>query len=159
MNTNKLIGRSTAGSGVMEEITIGPNLTLVAGTLDASPAVGGDTSVGVMFDGQGGVIAINSVGTIQIPFNGTITGWILLETSSTPIAGSIVIDAWKDTYVNYPPTVADTIWGTKPSLTTAIKNTATGLSIAVSSGDIIKFNVDSVTSCVKVRLVLFITKT
>jgi hypothetical protein len=36
MNTNKLIGRSTAGLGVMEEITVGTGLTLSAGTLSAS---------------------------------------------------------------------------------------------------------------------------
>jgi len=39
MATNKLIGRSTAGVGVMEEITIGSGLTLSAGTLTASGAV------------------------------------------------------------------------------------------------------------------------
>ena len=39
MDTNKLIGRSTAGVGVMEEITIGSGLTLSAGTLTASGAV------------------------------------------------------------------------------------------------------------------------
>jgi hypothetical protein len=36
MNTNKLIGRSTAGTGVMEEITIGSGLSLSAGTLSAT---------------------------------------------------------------------------------------------------------------------------
>jgi hypothetical protein len=36
MNTNKLIGRSTAGSGVMEEITIGSGLSLSGGTLSAT---------------------------------------------------------------------------------------------------------------------------
>lgn len=38
MGTNKLIGRSTAGTGVMEEITIGSGLTLSAGTLSATGA-------------------------------------------------------------------------------------------------------------------------
>lgn len=33
MNTNKLVGRSTASTGIMEEITVGPGLTLSAGTL------------------------------------------------------------------------------------------------------------------------------
>lgn len=36
MATNKLIGRSTAGTGVMEEISVGSGLTLSAGTLSAS---------------------------------------------------------------------------------------------------------------------------
>jgi len=33
MNTNKLVGRSTAGTGIMEEITVGSGLTLSGGTL------------------------------------------------------------------------------------------------------------------------------
>ncbi|MEP7197276.1 MAG: hypothetical protein ABI851_12210 [Saprospiraceae bacterium] len=36
MSTNKLIGRSTAGTGVMEEITIGTGLSLSAGTLTST---------------------------------------------------------------------------------------------------------------------------
>jgi hypothetical protein len=36
MNTNKLIGRSTAGVGVMEEITVGTGLSLSGGTLNAT---------------------------------------------------------------------------------------------------------------------------
>jgi hypothetical protein len=33
MNTNKLVGRSSAGTGIMEEITVGSGLTLTGGTL------------------------------------------------------------------------------------------------------------------------------
>lgn len=44
MNTGKLLGRSTAGSGAIEEITIGSGLSLSAGTLSAT---GGGGSVGV----------------------------------------------------------------------------------------------------------------
>lgn len=36
MSTNKLIGRSSTGTGVMEEITVGTGLTLSAGTLSAT---------------------------------------------------------------------------------------------------------------------------
>jgi hypothetical protein len=36
MSTNKLIGRSSTGAGVMEEITLGTGLTLSAGTLNAT---------------------------------------------------------------------------------------------------------------------------
>ena len=43
MSTNKLVGRSTAGTGVMEEITIGTGLSLSGGTLNAT---GTSASVG-----------------------------------------------------------------------------------------------------------------
>ena len=36
MNTNKLVGRSTVGTGIMEEITVGTGLSLSAGTLSNS---------------------------------------------------------------------------------------------------------------------------
>jgi hypothetical protein len=36
MATNKLIGRSTAGTGVMEEISVGSGLSLSGGTLSAT---------------------------------------------------------------------------------------------------------------------------
>lgn len=40
MSTNKLVGRSTAGTGVMEEITVGSGLSLSGGTLSASTVSG-----------------------------------------------------------------------------------------------------------------------
>lgn len=44
MSTGKLLGRSTAGSGAIEEISIGSGLSLSAGTLSAT---GGGSSVGI----------------------------------------------------------------------------------------------------------------
>jgi len=40
MSTNKLIGRSTAGTGVMEEITVGTGLSLSGGTLSSTVSGG-----------------------------------------------------------------------------------------------------------------------
>lgn len=42
MATGKLVGRSTAGTGIMEEITVGSGLTLSAGTLTATGSGTGD---------------------------------------------------------------------------------------------------------------------
>lgn len=47
MATNKLIGRSTAGTGVMEQITVGSGLSLSGGTLSATGSGGSVTSVGL----------------------------------------------------------------------------------------------------------------
>jgi hypothetical protein len=41
MATGKLLGRSSAGTGVAEEITIGSGLSLAAGTLTASGSAAG----------------------------------------------------------------------------------------------------------------------
>jgi len=60
MATNKLIGRSTSGTGVMEEITVGSGLSLTSGTLSSS---GGTTAAGNTNEIQynnGGAFAANS---------------------------------------------------------------------------------------------------
>lgn len=48
MNTNKLIGRGTAGAGVMEEITLGTNLSLTGTTLNATSGSSGLTQAQVL---------------------------------------------------------------------------------------------------------------
>jgi hypothetical protein len=48
IDTNKLVGRSTAGVGVMEEITIGSGLTLSGGTLNATGG-GGSSATSNLF--------------------------------------------------------------------------------------------------------------
>ena len=81
-----------------------------------------------------------------------ITSWTLVADQT----GSIVIDLWKDTYANFPPTVADSITGSaKPTLSSAVKNqssTLTGWTTGVSSGDIIRFNVDSASTLTRITL-------
>ena len=67
MSTATILGRSTAGTGAIEEITIGSGLTLSAGTLTASGGGGGGLTVGttaiasgtigrVLFQGTGNVL-------------------------------------------------------------------------------------------------------
>ena len=105
-----------------------------------------------IIDGGGSAITTGQKGHIEIPFACTITGWTLVADQS----GSIVVDVWKDTYANFPPTVADTITGSeKPTLSSVQKNqdlTLTTWTTAVSAGDILAFNVDSVATATRVTL-------
>lgn len=99
-------------------------------------------------------------GFLMVPFDCTITGWDLIADAS----GSIVIDVWKDTYSNFPPTVADTIAGSeKPTLSTAQKNQDTSLSSWTTTltgyTDWLGFNVDSATTVKQVTLGLRVTRT
>jgi len=77
------------------------------------------------------------------------------------LSGSIVVDIWKDTYANFPPTVADTITASaKPILSAATKSidtTLTGWTKSISAGDILRYNVDSVTTCTRVVLSLTVS--
>lgn len=99
-------------------------------------------TIAFVIDGGGAEIADGVAGDLQIGFACTITGWTLLADQS----GSIVVDIWKDTYANYPPTAADSITSAaKPTITAATKGTGspTGWITSISAGDTLRFNVDS----------------
>jgi hypothetical protein len=106
-------------------------------------------------DGGGAVIATGLVpGHVLIPAGFEIVEWTLLADQT----GSIVVDIWKDTYANYPPTVADTITAAaKPTISTAVKgqsSTLTSWTTTLAADDVLLFNVDSVTSIQSVTLFL-----
>ena len=114
----------------------------------------GTTSITFVKDNNGIAVATGVQGDIEIPFACTITGATLIADAT----GSVVIDLWKDTYANYPPTVADTITASaKPTLSSAVKaqdTTLTGWATAVAAGDIIRVNVDSVATITRFTLSL-----
>ena len=78
-----------------------------------------------------------------------VLGWYIIGDTT----GSIVVDIWKDTFANYPPTVGDTITGTeKPTLSSQNKNsdlTLTTWNTSVLAGDVVRFKVDSVDGTLK----------
>ncbi|TPI86369.1 hypothetical protein [Mesorhizobium sp. B2-8-9] len=111
-----------------------------------------------VIDGGGAAITTGIKGDLPIPFACTIIEADVLADQ----VGSIVIDIWKNTYANFPPTVANTITAAaKPTLASAAKAqdaTLTGWTTAIAAGDILRFNVDSaatltrVTIAIKVRI-------
>jgi hypothetical protein len=118
------------------------------------------TAIGYAINGNGNVISTGVAGPgLRVPFAGTITSVTVLADQS----GSIVIDIWKDSYANYPPTVADSIVASaKPTLSSATKyedTTLTGWSTSISAGDVLRFNVDSASTVQEVVIILEVTKT
>lgn len=115
--------------------------------------------ISFVIEGGGSAITTGIKGYIEVPYAGTITAVRLLGDQ----VGSIVVDIWKDSYANYPPTVADTICASaKPTLSTAIKSqdtTLTGWTTGVALGDILAFKVDSITDCQRVTVALAINRT
>jgi len=111
-------------------------------------------TIGLTIDGGGSAITTGVKGYIEVPYTGTITGWTILG----DVSGSMVVDVWKDTYANYPPTVADTIAGTeKPTISAALTGQDLSLSTwttSVTAGDIIGFNVDSCSTITRATLVI-----
>lgn len=104
-------------------------------------------------------ITAGDQGDLTIPFGCTITEWTMLA----DVSGSAVIDIWKDTYANYPPTVADTITGSaKPTISAATKgqsSTLTGWTATITAGDTLRFNVDSASTLNRVTLSLKVKRT
>lgn len=188
--TSRILGRKTAGSGDVEEITLSELLDfigsaargdilyrgnsgwarLAAGTAGqklktagagADPAWADDiANVSFIIDGGGSAITAGVKLDIVVDFACVIVGYTLIADQS----GSIVIDLWKDTYANYPPTIADTIVASaKPTLSSATKaqdTTLTGWTTTVNAGDIIRLNVEATPASVtRVTLALKVRKT
>jgi hypothetical protein len=127
------------------------------GNFSVPTGVGQKYKVGVTVDGGGSAITTGVKGYTTIPVTGTITKVRLLADQN----GSAVMDIWKDTFVNYPPTVADTITAAaKPTLVAADSyedTTLTGWTTAVTAGDVLGFNVDSAATITRLTLELEIT--
>ena len=115
--------------------------------------------VSIQFGTPGVAISAGIAAFLPIKFTGTITSVELVADQS----GSAVVDIWKDTYANYPPTIADTITASaKPTLSAATKytdSTLTGWTKAITSGDYLVINVDSASTVCVLTLTLTILVT
>lgn len=141
-------------------ITVSVNTLLFSDSTTQTTAAASPTAaIGFVIDGGGAAITTGTLkNPLRIPFACTINSVTLLADQT----GSIVIDIWKDTYANYPPTVADSICASaKPTLSSAIKSedtTLTGWTKTVAAGDTLLFNVDSASTVQNVTLTLKVTK-
>lgn len=140
--------------GAIAEDAKGNTSIAAYAALQRAPAV--EESLSVTFSGG---ISVNDVRDIQVPFACEVLGWTVLGT----VSGSIVVDVWRDTVANFPPTVGDSIAGTgKPtvsSATSATGNVTGWSSTALAKDDILRFNVDSVTSFTQVTVSLTVRRT
>jgi len=118
-----------------------------------------EATIGLRIDNGTSVIITGVQGNIVVPFNCEIQSYTLLANES----GSIVIDVWKDTYANYPPTDGDSITASAPmtisSSNKGTDSTLTGWTVALSAGDVLRFNVDSVTNIKAVDINIIVART
>jgi hypothetical protein len=158
-NTNKVV---TMGAGTPSENDCAKwdgsgNLVSYGGACGAGGG-GIVEQFSLDLNGNGSVITTGQKGYTQIKYGCTINDWTILADQS----GSIVIDIWKDVLANHPPTDADSITASlPPTLSSAIYATSsnlTGWTTAVSAGDVLGFNVDSVSAVTTVKLIVKCTR-
>ena len=151
------IGVELATPPLPQKMKVGDGVTAWTGLAYA----GGSAAayLGATFDGGGADITAGSQCDVFVPYAFTITKVTMLGDA----AGSMVIDVWKDTYGNYPPTIADTITASaKPTLPAANKSqdaTLTGWTTAVAAGTTLRFNVDSCTGIKRATILIEGVKT
>lgn len=111
-----------------------------------------------VFDGAGSALTTGVKGDVAIKFPCTIVGWTLLADQ----AGALEIDIWKDSYANYPPTLADSITASsKPFLSSTDHNAdiqLAGWTRGVEPGDTLRFNIDTATTVTRATLALQLWK-
>jgi hypothetical protein len=116
-------------------------------------------AVALVVDGNGAAFSSGLKGFVQVPFAATITSVTLLADQT----GSVVLNIWKDTFANFPPTVADSICGSsKPTISSSNKytdSTLTGWTTSIAANDILAFNVESVLNFTKLTITLNLVRT
>lgn len=122
----------------------------------ADSAVAGiNRQVCFVIDGGGSAVATGAKAWVRAANSFTI-GAVQITADQS---GSCVVDLWKDTYANFPPTDADSITASAPpTLTTAQKaedTTLTGWTKTVTAGDYIRANVDSCSTVTLVEVCLY----
>lgn len=153
-------------SGILRELTesLGTHTTDIAALDTRADALEAFTAadkfaITCVLDGGGVAIVAGGVAYARVPRAGTIQGWEVVA----DVAGSIVVDVWKDTYASFPPTVADTIAGSeKPTLSAAQKAQDASLTTwtpTLAVGDYLAFKVDSAATVTWAAITLIIDPT
>jgi len=156
VSTNYVAANMTPQQGLIK--LVGSNNVLYAVTTTTTNVVNAyrTNSIGITIDGGGSALTTGVKGFIEVPYNCTILRATMLADQS----GSAVVDVWKDTYANYPPTDADSITASAPptisSATKSQDTTLTGWTTTCTAGDVIGFNVDSATTITRLTLTLVV---
>lgn len=147
-------------TGANPTATVGPTATNgSAGTFmrsDGAPALASsllDAGVNLVVDGGGAVVTNTTKFFFAWPWSGTLTAWDLIADQT----GSITFDVKDAAYASFPGSAAS-LFSTVPALSSAQKNQASSLSIAITKGhwaEVVITGAATVTYC---TLALYITR-
>lgn len=164
-SSNGLWTHTGAGTGSARTLAAGNGITVTNGDgVSGNPTIAQSSNAQIdviefVIDGGGSTITTGMKGYIEVPFAATISQATLLADQS----GSIVVDVFKCTYSQFDagsthPVSGDKITASAPptisSATKAQDATLTGWTTSISAGDILAFNVNSVTTIQRVTISL-----
>lgn len=91
---------------------------------------------------------------VQVPYNGTVTGWEIMGYDSTNalLSTSIVVDILSDSFANLPLSGTDSIAGSeKPTLSSASTNSDNTITTwsTITAGNYIQAEIESVSAGTK----------
>jgi hypothetical protein len=135
-----------------------PNLWKNKNVIDIAPTSLKTGSCGVTFDG-GGQVVQNKTAYVQMPYNGTLGAWFMVADQT----GACTIAVSKSTFTGFPSTSA--VYSVNPAIPAgfqkelaAFPSYISGMA-TVTAGDVLKFEISSVTSITWVNLSISIAKT
>ena len=152
--------RQSSNGNAAVNFTLPPTVFIGPLAEDFAPLV---DALEFVIDGGGATITTGLKGYLEVPYACTITRASLLADQS----GSIVVDIFRSTYSAFaPPThpaSADKLTASAPpTISSALKSqdsTLTGWTLTLAAGDILAFNVNSVTTIQRVTVSLLVTRT
>ncbi len=158
--------REEDGSPTVTSVTVirFPNTSMtINGSGDVSIASVNSVTVvdaiSATIDGGGSAITTGVKLDLEIPFACNITRATLLADTS----GSCVLDIYKDSYANYPPTSGDTITASaKPTISGGMKSqdsSLAGWTTSIAAGDTLRYYVASAATITRATLSLKVTRT
>lgn len=153
MNGHRITGLNAAVDDD-EPVTLAQLEDVIGLTLDAPFT----TAVEYVVDGAGGVLTTGDKGCLRIPFACIINDVMLIA----DVSGSIVVDIHKVAYTSYTVGFTSSICASaKPTITATTKSldtTLTGWTTTVAENDILRFNIDSVSTITRILIALKVTK-
>jgi hypothetical protein len=164
MSGNTLSASGSAGdsiaslsnsSGDVSAAASNPSELNVVATLRANLKTG---SCGVTFDG-GGQVVQTKIAYVQMPYNGTLGAWFMVADQ----LGACTITVSKGTFIAFP--TSSPVYVTPPAIPATNQKALVALPTynsgmaTVTAGDVLKFEISSVTAITWVNLSISIAKT
>jgi hypothetical protein len=139
-------------------LTGAQGLTGVAGVTGLQGVTGAQYasgSINVIFDGGGVSLTTGIKGDVKVPFNIAFTQWHLYARET----GSVLVGVWRASDANFPPTSSNAVHvgATGPFIGLGIKNSNSSIAgwTGAAAGDILRFNLNTVTGIQLLDLSLF----